>query len=106
MVIHQIYSPYLYQFRETHQKSWRSVKKRIESKVPEKSTQKIYSHNTAEIFTKDEVETITSADSLSDKTISIKTEKNEKAEINQFWEISNGKDSLYAYVAGTDLFIV
>ena len=103
MVIHQICSPYLYQFEETHQKTWRSVKKRIESKVPEKSTQKIYSHNIAEIFTEDEVET--SADSLSDKTISIKTEKNGKAEINQCWEISNGKNSLYAYVAGTDLFI-
>ena len=90
MVIHQIYSPYLYQFRETHQKTWRTVKKRIESKVPEESTQKIYSHNIAEIFTEDEVET--SADSLSDKTISIKTEKNGKAEINQYWEISNGKD--------------
>ena len=62
-----------------------------------------------EISTECEVETITPADSLSDETISINAENNEKPEINQFnqyWETSNGKDSLYAYVVETDPFMV
>ena len=32
------------------------------------------------------------------ETISMNTENIEKSEINQYWEISNNKDSLYAYV--------
>ena len=59
-----------------------------------------------EISTEVEVETVTPTDSLSDKIISINIENNEKPEINQYWEISNGKDSLQAYVAGTDRFMV
>ena len=90
----------------TYQKARRSVKKRIESKVPEKSTQEIDSHNIVEIFTEGEVETVTPADSLSDETISINIENNEKPEIIQYWEISNGKDSLYAYFVETDPFMV
>ena len=41
---------------------------------------------------------------LSSKSINI--ENNEKPEINQYWEISNGKDSLYACVVETDPFMV
>ena len=102
----KLFIPYLSQFRATYQKARRSVKKRIESKVPEKSTQEIDSHNIVEISTEGEVETVTPADSLSDETISINIENNEKPEINQYWEISNGKDSLYAYVVETDPFMV
>ena len=80
----KLFSPYLSQFRATHQKARRSVKKWIESKVPEKSTQEIDSHNIVEISTEGEVETVTPADSLSDETISIYIEKNEKQEINQY----------------------
>ena len=83
-----------------------SVKKRIESKVPEKSTQEIDSQNIVEISTEGEVETVTPADSLSDETININIENNEKPEINQYWEISDGKDSLYTYVVETDPFMV
>ena len=97
---------YLSQFRAAYQKAQRSVKRRIESKVPGKSTQVIDSHNIVEISTKGELETVTSADSLSDGTISINIKNNEKQEINQQWEISNGKDSLYAYVVETDRFMV
>ena len=61
--------PYLSQFRAIYLKARRSVKKRIESKVPEKSTQEIDSYSIVEIPTKDEVETVTPADSLSDETI-------------------------------------
>ena len=43
--------PYLFQFRATYQKARRSVKKRIESKVPEESTQEIDSYNIVEIST-------------------------------------------------------
>ena len=102
----KLFIPYLSQFRATYQKARRSVKKQIESKVPEKSTQEIDSHNIVEISTEGEVETVTPADSLSDETISINIENNEKPEINQYWEISNGKDSLYAYVVETDPFMV
>ena len=37
---------------------------------------------------------------------SINIENNEKPEIKQYWEISNGKDSLYARVVETDPFMV
>ena len=80
----KLFIPYLSQFRATYQKARRSVKKRIESKVPEKSTQEIDSHNIVEISTEGEVETVTPDDSLSDETISINTENNEKPEINQY----------------------
>ena len=79
----KLFIPYLCQFRVTYQKARRSVKKRIESIVPEKSTQEVNSHNIVEISTEGEVETVTPADSLSDKTISIYNENNEKPEINQ-----------------------
>ena len=49
---------------------------------------------------------LTPADLLSHETISINIENNEKPEINQYWEVSNGKDSLYAYVVGADPFMV
>ena len=87
--------PYLSQFRATYKRAWRSVKKRIESKVSQKSTQEIDPHNIVEISTEGEVETVTPANSLSDETISINLENNEKPEIYQYWEITNGKDSLY-----------
>ena len=74
---------YLSQFRATYQKARRSVKKRTESKVPEKSIQEIDSHNIVEISTEGKVEIVTPADSLSDETISINIENNEKPEINQ-----------------------
>ena len=80
----KLFVPYLSQFRATYQKARRTVKKRIESKVPEKSTQEIDSHNIVEISTEGEVETVTPADSLSDETISIYNENNEKQEINQY----------------------
>ena len=59
-----------------------------------------------EISTEGEIETVTPADSLSDETISINIENNEKPEINQYWEITNGKDSLHAYVVETDPFMM
>ena len=68
----------------TYEEARRSVKKRIESKISEKSTQEIDSHNNVMISTKDEVETITPVDSLSDEFISINIENNEKPEINQY----------------------
>ena len=49
---------------------------------------------------------LTPADLLSHETISINIENNEKPEINQYWEVSNGKDSLYAYVVRADPFMV
>ena len=55
-----------------------------------------------EISTEGKIETIAPADSLSDETISINIENNEKPEINQYWEISNSKDSLSTYVSETD----
>ena len=102
----KLFISYLFQFRATYQKARRSIKKRIESKLPEKSTQEIDSHNIVEISTEGEVETVTSADSLSNETISSNIENNEKPEINQYWEGSNGKDSLYAYIAETNPFMV
>ena len=93
--------PYLSQFRATYQKARRSAKRRMESNVPE-STQEINSHNVIEISTEGKIETIAPADSLSDETISINIENNEKPEINQYWEISNSKDSLSTYVSETD----
>ena len=101
-----LFIPHLSQFRATYQKTWRSVKKRIESKVPEKSTQEIYLHNIVEISTEGEVETVRPADSLSDKTVSINSENNEKPKIKQYWKISNGKDSLCTCAVETDPFMV
>ena len=98
--------PDLSQFRTTYQKARRSAKKRIESKIPDNSTQEIDSHNIVEISTEGDVETFTPADLLSDETISINIENNEKPEITQYWEKSNGKDSLYACVVETDPFMV
>ena len=80
----KLFIPYLFQFRATYQIARRSVKKRIEFKVPEKSIQEIDSHNIVEISTEGEVETVTPDDSLSDETISINIENNEKPEINQY----------------------
>ena len=93
--------PYLSQFKATYQKARRSAKRRMESNVPE-STQEIDSHNVIEISTEGKIETIAPADFLSDETISINIENNEKPEINQYWEISNSKDSLSTYVSETD----
>ena len=81
----KLFIPYLSQLRATYQKAWQNAKKRIESKVPEKSTHEIESHNIVEISTEIEVETVTSADSLSYETISISIENNEKQEIDQCW---------------------
>ena len=64
----KLFIPYLPQFRATCQKVRLSVKKRIDSKVPEKSTQEIGSHNIVEISTEGEVQTVIPADSLSDET--------------------------------------
>ena len=36
----------------------------------------------------------------------INSENNEKPEINPYWEISNGKHSLHAYVVETDAFML
>ena len=102
----KLFMSYFSQFRATYQKARRSVKKRIDSKVSEKSTQEIDSNNIVEISTEGEFETVTLADSLSDETISINIENNENPEIKQYWEISTGKDSLHAYVVETDPFIV
>ena len=93
--------PYLSQFRATYQKARRSAKRRMESNVPE-STQEIDSHNVIEISTEGKIETVAPADSLSEETISINIENNEKPEINQYWEISNSKDSLSTNVSETD----
>ena len=101
-----LFIPYLSQFRATYQKARRSVKKRIESKVTETSTQKIVSHNIIEITTEGEVKTVRPVDSLSDETIRINIENNEKPKINQYWKISNGKDSLYTYVVETGPFMM
>ena len=90
--------PYFSQFRETCQKAWRSVKKWIESKVLKKSTQDIDLHNIVEIPTEGETETVTPTNSLSNEAISIKTN------INQSWEINNGKDTLCACINETDPF--
>ena len=54
---------YSSQLRATYQKAGHK-KKQIESKVPEKSTSEIDSHNIVEISTEGEVETVTAADSL------------------------------------------
>ena len=54
---------YSSQLRATYQKAGYK-KKQIESKVPEKSTSEIDSHNIVEISTEGEVETVTAADSL------------------------------------------
>ena len=54
----KLFIPYLSQFRATYQKARRSVKKRIESKVPQKS------RNIVEISAGGEVERATPADSL------------------------------------------
>ena len=94
----KLFIPYLSQFRVRYQKARRSVKKRIEPNrlndvkfqelpedfVYEKSTQEIDSHNVVEISTEGEAETVTPADSLSDKTININIENNEKLEINEY----------------------
>ena len=102
----KLFIPYLSQFRTTYQEAWRSVKKRRESKAPDKSTQKIDSNNIVEISTEAEVETVKPADSISDETLSINIKNNEKPELNQYWKIRNGKDSLHAYVVETDPFMV
>ena len=80
----KLFVPYLCQFRARYKKARRSVRKRIESKVPDKSTQEIDSHNIVEISTEGEVETVTPANSLSDETISIYIENNEKQKINLY----------------------
>ena len=50
--------------------------------MTEISAQGIDSHNIVEISTEGEVKTVTPADSLSDETISINIENDEKSEIN------------------------
>ena len=67
----KLFIPYLFQFKATYQKSRRSVKKRIESKVPKKWTQEIDSDNIVEISTEGEVEAVPLADSLSYEAINI-----------------------------------
>ena len=98
----KLFIPYLSQFRATYQKARRRVKKRIESKVPEKSTQEIDSHNIVEISTEGRSHQLIHYQ----MKLSINIENNEKPEINQYWEISNGRDSLYACVVETDPFMV
>ena len=104
-----LFIPYLSESRVAYQKARRSVKKQIEPNllndvkfevlpedfVPEKSTQGIDLHNIVEISTESEADTVTPVDSLSDKTININIENNEKPKIDEYWEPNTSGNGAY-----------
>ena len=110
----KLFIPYMSQFRATFQKARRSIKKRIETKAsanPQLSKKDNLELpvegplNNAEAATQpmepatqtngDETALATSIDGSSDDP-----------DIGQYWEISNGKDSIYAQVVEKDPFMV
>ena len=105
----KLFIPYLSQFKATYQKARRSIKKRIETK--EKS--RIEPSQLIEPNTQQDRVNVEEAPSSTPPSDNIEPMIEEQAprpievpEVNQYWEISNGRDSLYGIVIQTDPFMV
>ena len=110
----KLFIPYMSQFQATFQKARRSIKKRIETKAsanPQLSKKDNVELpvegplNNAEAATQSmEPATQSNGD---EAALDVSTDgSSENPDIGQYWEISNGKDSIYAQVVEKDPFIV
>ena len=105
----KLFIPYLSQFRATYQKARRRIKKRIHSKQTSivEATQLIETN-----IQQDQVDTEqTPVNALAAKNIEttqlIETNTQEETpDVKQYWEISNGRDSLYDIVIQTNPLMV
>ena len=110
----KLFIPYMSQFRATFQKTRRSIKKRIETKAsanPQLSKkdnvelQLVGPLNNAEAATQPMEPATQSNGDETALDVSIDG-SSEDPDIDQYWEISNGKDSIYAQVVEKDPFMV
>ena len=90
----KLFIPYLSQFRATYEKAWRSLKKRIEAKSSENEPRNPQEFERRGNTGNRDFQTVippneepSTWNGLADT---------EEPDVNQYWEISNGKDSLYA----------
>ena len=99
----KLFVPYMSQFRATFQKARRSIKKRIETKA---SANPQFSKKDNAEAASQPIEPATQSNG--DETaldVSIDG-SSEDPDIGQYWEISNGKDSIYAQVVEKDPFML
>ena len=110
----KLFIPYLSQFRATFQKALRSIKERIETKAsanPQLSKKDNVELpvegplNNAEAATQPMEPATQSNGDETALDLSIGG-SSEDPDIDQYWEISNGKDSIYAQVVKKDPFLV
>ena len=110
----KLFIPYMSQFRATFQKARRSIKKRIETKAS--ANPQLSKKDNVELPVEGPLNNAKAAtqpmepatQSNGDKTaldVSIDG-SSEDPDIGQYWEISNGKDSIYAQVVEKDPFMV
>ena len=109
----KLFISYMSQFRATFQKARRSIKKRIETKAS--ANHQLSKKDNMELPVEDPLNNAEAAtqpmepatQSNGDKTaLDVSIDGNsEDSDIGQYWEISNGKDSIYAQVE-KDSFMV
>ena len=111
----KLFIPYMSQFRATYQKARRSIKKRVESKTShmKTNTQQDQVNDTDQISVNvspsEEVEAaqfIESNPEQLEATSNDDPPPKETPDVNQYWEISNGRDSLYGIVIQTNPLMV
>ena len=124
----KMFIPYISQFRATFQKARRSIKKRIETKEStnsQHSNKDSDSSNNVEATqptepivqsTESVAQSTEPADQCAESVVQSKGDEtildasidgsNEEPDVDQYWEISNGKDSMYAQVIEKDPFMV
>ena len=110
----KLFISYMSQFRRTFQKARRSIKKRIKTKAS--ANPQLSKKNNVELQVERPLNNTEAAtqpmepatQSNGDETaLDVSTDgSSEDPDIGQYWEISNGKDSIHAQVAEKDPFMV
>ena len=106
--------PYMSPFRATFQKAQRSIKKRIETKASANS--QLSKKDNVELPVEGPLNNVEAATQLMEPTTQSNGDETaldvsidgsiEDQDIGPYWEISNGKDSIYAQVVKKDPFMV
>ena len=109
----KLFIPYLSQFKATYQKARRSIKKRIETKETShiEPTRLIEPNTEQDRIDTEEAPANTPPPANAEPVIEENFQEQaplsvEVPDVNQYWEISNGRDSLYGIVIQTDPFMV
>ena len=100
----KLFIPYLSQFRATYQKARRSLKKRIEVKSPENKPRNPQEFERRRNTGNRDFQTVITPDEELSTWNGLPD--TEGPDVNQYWEVSNGKDSLYVYIVEKNPFMV